>query len=609
MEEPFFSVVRLPRSPARRRHFLYAAADPMSTEDSSRGCGFSSSGAAACFLSAPSSPARTRGGAYYLSPELEEAVSFGEVCAAIPFSWEEIPGTPLRNLGGSKCNSEGGEIDDQAFGGSFFSSSSETAAARVDNIESSLGSTAASDRFSHSTDSEFESPAGVDAHPASAGGMSVTTSSGECSSSSSRSVEEAAAGFEFKSDQPRGPVEAASSSPAISAASPPSSCMSTPDELFFKWRPVPILSLPPRLQRGLDQVSQTPSCNDSPAARGSSVAAAGDSISNSSRSSACRTWTSFNKQYRLTGRTSPFASSPAPGSPAAAPRSPCRRSGTNTKKTSSKPAAAATAASSILMNLFGTVSSTPRSTATSSNSENQNILDSSSNIISISGATELQESTTTGGRRLDRRGHVRRLSRSVSPKSLGSTFKRGEMFKTNRESYVVEEMQAEASTKKSGTKSSSCDSSFWSSTTLFGKNQKRSSSSTMSSITQLLRPSIFTTSPARREAAASVSPRIHEQYETVTSPATASSTKSNLPTQNFSKDPVEMTKSSTAAKKQQQQSSSGIINSSHSNNSPKEMNLKSKLAAAGEYLQADHRGGVRFMFFFRKVANKSSSSS
>lgn len=208
--------------------------------------------------------------------------------------------------------------------GVFFSSASETAAARVDNIESSLGSTAASDRFSHSTDSEFESPAGVDAHPASAGGMSVTTSSGECSSSSSRSVEEAAAGFEFKSDQPRGPVEAASSSPAISAASPPSSCMSTPDELFFKWRPVPILSLPPRLQRGLDQVSQTPSCNDSPAARGSSVAAAGDSISNSSRSSACRTWTSFNKQYRLTGRTSPFASSPAPGSPAAAPRSPCR---------------------------------------------------------------------------------------------------------------------------------------------------------------------------------------------------------------------------------------------------------------------------------------------
>ncbi len=372
MEEPFFSVVRLPRSPARRRHFLYAAADPMSTEDSRRGGGFSSSGAAACFLSAPSSPTRTRVGAYYLSPELGEAVSFGEVCAAIPFSWEEIPGTPLRNLGGSKCNAEGGEIDDQAFGGSFFSSSSETAAARVNNIESSLGSTVTLDRFSYSTDSEFESPAGVYAHPASAGGMSVTTSSGECSSSSSssrRSVQEAAAGFEFKSDQPRGPVEAASSSPAISAASPPSSCMSTPDELFFKWRPVPILSLPPRLQRGLDQVSQTPSCNDSPAARGSSVAAAGDSISNSSPS--------FNKQYRLTGRTSPFARSPAPGSPAAAPRSlcsrsPCRRSGTNTKKISSKPAAAATAASSILMNLFGTVSSTPRSTATSSNSEKNN---------------------------------------------------------------------------------------------------------------------------------------------------------------------------------------------------------------------------------------------
>jgi hypothetical protein len=133
----------------------------------------------------------------------------------------------------------------------------------------------------------------------------------------------------------------------------------------------------------------------------------------------------------------------------------------------------------------------------------------------------------------------------------------------------------------------------------------------MSSITQLLRPSIFTTSPARREAAAaSVSPRVHGQYETVTSPATASTTKSNLPTQNFNKDTVEMTKSSTAAKKQQQQqSSSGIINSSHSNNSPKEMNLKSKLAAAGEYCQADHRGGVRFMFFFRKVPNKSSSSS
>ncbi len=418
----------------------------MSTEDSSRGGGFSSSGAAACFLSAPSSPARTRGGAYYLSSELEETVSFGEVCAAIPFSWEEIPGTPLRNLGGSKCNFEGGEIDDQAFGGSFFSSSSETAAARVDNIESSFGSTAALDRFSHSTDSEFESPAGVDAHPASAGGMSVTTSSGECSSSS-RSVPEAAAGFKFKSDQPRGPAEAASSSPAISSASPPSSCMSTSDELFFKWRPVPILSLPPRLQRGLDQVSQTPSYDDFPAARESSVAAgAGDSISNSSRSSACRTWTSFNKQYTLTGRTSPFASSAAPGSPAAAPRSPCsrspcRRSGTNTKKTSSKPAAGATAGSSILMNLFGTVSSTPRSTATSSNSEKQNILDSSPHIISISGATELQESTTTDGRRLDRRGHVRRLSRSVSPKSLRSTFKRGEIFKTNRESYAVEEMQ------------------------------------------------------------------------------------------------------------------------------------------------------------------------
>jgi hypothetical protein len=171
--------------------------------------------------------------------------------------------------------------------------------------------------------------------------------------------------------------------------------------------------------------------------------------------------------------------------------------------------------------------------------------------------------------------------------------------------------QAEASTKKSGTKSSSCDSSFWSSTKLFGKNQNRRSSSTMSSIAQLLRPSIFTTSPARREAAAaSVSPRVHGQYETVTSPATARSTKSNLPTQNFRKDTVEMTKSTTAAKKkqQQQQSSSGIINSSHSN-SPKEMNLKSKRAAAGEYCQADHRGGVRFMFFFRKVPNKSSSSS
>jgi hypothetical protein len=129
----------------------------------------------------------------------------------------------------------------------------------------------------------------------------------------------------------------------------------------------------------------------------------------------------------------------------------------------------------------------------------------------------------------------------------------------------------------------------------------------MSSITQLLRPSIFTTSPARREAAAA-SPRVHRQYETVTSPATASTTKSNLPTQNFSEDTVEMTKSTTAAKKQQQQSSSGI-NSSHSNNSPKEMNLKSKRAAAGEYCQADHRGGVRFMLFFRKVPNKSSSSS
>lgn len=183
------------------------------------------------------------------------------------------------------------------------------------------------------------------------------------------------------------------------------------------------------------------------------------------------------------------------------------------------------------------------------------------------------------------------------------------IFCTPFEKHGNDLPQAEASTKKSGTKSSSCDSSFWSSTTWFGKNQKRSSSSTMSSITQLLRPSIFTTSPARREAAASVSPRIHGQYETVTSPATASTTKSNLPTQNFSKDTVEMTKSSTAAKKQQQQSTSGIINSSHSNNSPKEMNLKSKLAAAGEYRQADHRGGVRFMFFFRKVANKSSSSS
>ncbi len=170
--------------------------------------------------------------------------------------------------------------------------------------------------------------------------------------------------------------------------------------------------------------------------------------------------------------------------------------------------------------------------------------------------------------------------------------------------------QAEASTKKSGTKSSSCDSSFWSSTKLFGKNQKRRGSSTMSSITQLLRPSIFTTSLARREAAAaSVSPRVHGQYETVTSPATASTRKSNLPTQNFSKDTVEMTKSTTAAKKkQQQQSSLGIINSSHSN-SPKEMNLKSKPAAAGEYCQADRRGGVRFMLFFRKVPNKSSSSS
>jgi len=184
------------------------------------------------------------------------------------------------------------------------------------------------------------------------------------------------------------------------------------------------------------------------------------------------------------------------------------------------------------------------------------------------------------------------------------------IFCTPFENHGNELPQAEASTKKSGTKSSSCDSRFWSSTTLFGRNQKRRSSSTMSSITQLLRPSIFTASPARREAAAaSLSPRVHGQYETVTSSATASTTKSNLPKQNFSKDTMEMTKSSTAAKKQQQNISSGITNSSHSNNSPKEINLKSKPAAAGEYCQADHRGGVRFMLFFRKVPNKSSSSS
>jgi hypothetical protein len=51
------------------------------------------------------------------------------------------------------------------------------------------------------------------------------------------------------------------------------------------------------------------------------------------------------------------------------------------------------------MNLFGTVSSTPRSTATSSNSEKQNILDSSPNIFPSRGPQSCRrvQQQTAGG--------------------------------------------------------------------------------------------------------------------------------------------------------------------------------------------------------------------
>ncbi len=368
-ELPLLSVERLRRSPARCSQFYTVHQTANGTS------GFSTP---VHTRSAPSSP-RSCARAYNFSVE-EDPAPLGEVFAAIPFSWEEVPGTPSRIGGQDQAASDQTSTHGDAAAAGSSSSSS---------LPSTVSSTA-SDSFS-GTDSElqlYESDAEYRSTRVSTGIM-IMSSDGECS------ITPPSAAFEFNfsarrfhaagDDKATGEGSSSSASP-IALVAPAASCISSLDEFLNseQRRSVPILRLPPRLQRLLDtQVvlqPSTPLSSSSPS-------------SSSDHSKLSLAWSSFNKRCFRSPATSKSPTSCR--SPAS--RSPARSDVSNTNNP--------VAADSMTDHLRGQLQLPMAAGA----SENENQLDSSPGIQLLLST----KGRRTSCRRLDRRGH--RSSRSSSP--------------------------------------------------------------------------------------------------------------------------------------------------------------------------------------------------
>jgi hypothetical protein len=257
------------------------------------------------------------------------------------------------------------------------------------SLPSTVSSTA-SDSFS-GTDSElqlYESDAEYRSTRVSTGIM-IMSSDGECS------ITPPSAAFEFNfsarrfhaagDDKATGEGSSSSASP-IALVAPAASCISSLDEFLNseQRRSVPILRLPPRLQRLLDtQVvlqPSTPLSSSSPS-------------SSSDHSKLSLAWSSFNKRCFRSPATSKSPTSCR--SPAS--RSPARSDVSNTNNP--------VAADSMTDHLRGQLQLPMAAGA----SENENQLDSSPGIQLLLST----KGRRTSCRRLDRRGH--RSSRSSSP--------------------------------------------------------------------------------------------------------------------------------------------------------------------------------------------------
>ncbi|CAM6027904.1 unnamed protein product [Sphagnum balticum] len=210
------------------------------------------------YTSAPSSPRRTF---FFFREELEEP-PLGEVRAAVPFLWEEVPGTPRR--------------DDQ-----IVSVAAEAAAAVREKDAEVYGA-----QLAREDDYSFEFVAGARQVEAAEDGSEDV--SGELSVDS-----ESDSGFEFTARRSfanittTGAAELAQAGnsilQSINTTTTPHCNMSTADELFFKGRVLP-LRLPPRLlqspkQQQLLQTISDSSCSssfDDSSSAGSSAAKSSD---------------------------------------------------------------------------------------------------------------------------------------------------------------------------------------------------------------------------------------------------------------------------------------------------------------------------------------------
>ncbi len=218
------------------------------------------------YTSAPSSPRRT----FFFFREDVEEPPLGEVRAAVPFLWEEVPGTPRR--------------DDQIVS----DAAEEAAAVREKDAEVYGAELAREDDYS------FEFVAGARQVEAAEDGSEDV--SGELSVDS-----ESDSGFEFTARRrfanitTTGPAELAQAGnsilESINTTTTPHCDMSTADELFFKGRVLP-LRLPPRLlqspkQQQLLQTISDSSCSssfDDSSSAGSSAAKSSDLSSGGRRS-------------------------------------------------------------------------------------------------------------------------------------------------------------------------------------------------------------------------------------------------------------------------------------------------------------------------------------
>ncbi len=210
------------------------------------------------YTSAPSSPRRTL---FFFREDVEEP-PLGEVRAAVPFLWEEVPGTPRR--------------DDQ-----IVSVAAEAAAAVREKDAEVYGA-----QLAREDDYSFEFVAGARQVEAAEDGSEDI--SGEVSVDS-----ESDSGFEFTARRSlanittTGVAELAQAGnsilQSINTTTTPHCNMSTADELFFKGRVLP-LRLPPRLlqspkQQQLLQTISDSSCSssfDDSSSAGSSAAKSSD---------------------------------------------------------------------------------------------------------------------------------------------------------------------------------------------------------------------------------------------------------------------------------------------------------------------------------------------